>query len=209
MKLRTILTTAAALAISSTAIADPVVYEIESNYSAGNFSASWMHGATGCQGWGPNTEDKVYMCGDPLLPITGFIEGDLSGGVLNITGGTMNVGGTDYEVYEGQLGAFGGSAIWGINIEFFGEFLFESFLMGSGMPNMFDGDTMILWGQNLDAYAFDPGLRDAYRWGMDLYATRVSVPEPSVLALMLVGLAGVAVASRRRRTQSLAVAASA
>ncbi len=194
---------AAGVLVMTPAAADPVLYEIQSEYSAGGFSASWMHGATGCAGIGPNSEDTLYMCGNPQYAITGYIEGHLDDELLTITGGSMNVGGTDYDVYEGQLGTFGGSAVWGINIEHFGEFLFESLSMGSGMPNYFDGNSMVLWGQNLDAYVFDPGFRNPHRWGMDLYATRVKVPEPSALALFLMGLAALVVTTNRRRRSSL------
>jgi hypothetical protein len=185
------------LALGSAAHADLIRYEVRSDYQKDGFSASWMHGADGCTGTGPNSGDTLFMCGDPLLAISGVIEGQLVDGLLTITGGVLNVGGTHYDVYEGQMGAFGGDAVWGINIEHFGEFLFESFSMGSGMPNYFDGHTMILWGQNLDAYAFNPGFLDDRRWGIDLYA--VQVPEPGTLSLLALGLFGMAVAARRRR----------
>ena len=140
------------LGLASTASAVPVTYEIGS-YSAGGYSASWVHGATGCTapsslpGGGP-----LYMCGDPILPVTGIIEGDLIGGFLNVTGGSLLIDGLAYAVGGSGppdfLASVFGAAFGGFEIEGFGYFIYEPFNMGPGMPNYFDGDEMILWGQN-------------------------------------------------------------
>ena len=191
---------AAAILATGSAIANPipVTYDI-TDYSTSGFSASLLHGAEGCSSLGPNG-DRLYMCGSPHLDMFGNIDGSLEGGVLTITGGILNIGGTDYDVLGGSLG---GNNPWTLSIEEFGEFLFEGFDMGTGRPNSFDGDTMILWGQNEDAYACNPAESDCSqynRWGMDLYGeARVQVPEPGTLALFGIGLLGLALTSRRRK----------
>lgn len=182
------------------AIADPiqVTYDV-GTYSTGGYSASWVHGATGCSGSsGPDTELTLYMCGDPLYETTGTIAGMLDGGVLTITGGILNIGGTDYDVEGGELGG----VTWTLTIESFGTFLFEGFDWGDAKPNNFDGSEFILWGQNEAAYRCIPGDADCSeiwgdRWGIDLYGT-VRVPEPGTLALFGIGLLGLGLARRRK-----------
>ena len=196
------------LGLMASANATPVAYEIGS-YSAGGYSASWVHGATGCSGTQSMLPggSPLYMCGDPILPVTGIIEGDLINGFLTVTGGSLLIDGISYAVGGGAfppdfLTSVFGAAFGGFEIENFGYFIYEPFNMGPGMPNYFDGDEMILWGQNVAAYLCTPDEADSChfgpRWGIDIYGQRISVPEPGVLGLFGLGLLALG-ATRRRK----------
>jgi len=184
--------------LSIAANADPIVYEIES-YSTGNYSASWLHQASNCSGAGPDTGLPLCMSGGGLQSIFGTIEGDLVAGLLTITGGQLSIGGTAYDVLGGFLGAFGDGNIWSIDIESHGRFLFENIAMGSAGPNSFDGQELILWGQNIGAYycAQNQCVDNLTPWGIDLYGKAVAVPEPSTLILFGFGLLGIGFAKRK------------
>ena len=186
---------------TSVSFADPipVSYEI-GDYSTSGYSASWLHESTGCEAEGPAGE-SLYMCGAKTA-ISGVISGMLDGGVLQITGGVLNVDGTEYQFLDGTLGNFadllpGGA--YGFSVAGLGAFFFEPLGMGAGLPNFFDGDSMILWGQNAAAYKCAPNQAcDANRWGIDLYANRVTVSEPTTLALLGLGIAALGLQRRRR-----------
>ena len=187
------------LTMSGFALADPipVTYEI-GTYAEGGYSASWLHEATGCVTTG--SLGDLFMCGAAQV-LTGTLTGDLENGLLTNIGGVFYIGGESYNVLGGQLGVFENANIWSITVESLGVFLFESLYMGDGMPNFFDGDQLILWGQNLHAYNCDPRFADCSsysRWGIDLYGHKVSVSEPGTLALLGIGLLGVGISRRRK-----------
>ena len=184
--------------LTAAAYADPIIFEIESNYSAGGFQASYLHGSTGCRSAGPDSGETLYMCGNPLQSITGRIEGNLNGGQLQINGGSIQVGTASYDIYSGVINPFGTGDVSWFLMEHYGQFMFENISMGTGKPNYFDGNTMILWGQNMWAYNFDPGYFSDYRRGIDIVARKVTVPEPGTLSLLGLGLLGAALTRRRR-----------
>ena len=194
------------LALAAPADAFPVTYKI-GPYSTGGYSASWLHTASGCPGTGPDTGDTLYMCGY-ATPVTGLLTGTLDAGVFSIDGGYLNIFGHNFNVGLSSLGGdftnAAGDLLWFLNVDSFGTFSFESIAMGTGGPNHFGPDHFVLWGQNDDAYdcASLPYDSDAKKgclpWGVDLYGERVSVPEPGTLALLGIGLLGIALATRRR-----------
>lgn len=185
---------------SFAANADPIVYEIES-YTSGNFSASWLHHASNCGSNGPDSGIPLCMSGGGLQSIFGTIEGNLAAGILSITGGELTIGGNAHLVLGGALGAFGSAPAWPnawhIEIASLGTFYFEDIAMSSG-PNFFDGQQLILWGQNMAAYDCAINKCTDHRpWGIDLYGSAVSVPEPGTLALFGIGLIGMGLARRK------------
>lgn len=202
---KTVLTLAIALPSIASADPIPVTYEIGS-YAPGGFSASYLHESTGCpsaSGW--KTGKNMWMCNgssnDDLISITGSISGILGDdGILSNISGSLTDGTTTFTIVGGTLGAFGGGAVWNLAVNPFGSFYFESFSMGSGMPNYFDGNEMILWGQTLGSYYCQPTSTtcDGPRQGIDLYGKRVGIPEPGTLALFGTGLIGLGLAWRRR-----------
>jgi len=115
-------------------------------------------------------------------------------GVLTISDGVLIVEGEEFDILSGSLGGLGD---WFIDIQDLGTFYFEDLGMGDGMPNEFSLDQVVLWGQNALAYACNPQDDcDGYRFGIDLYASRASVPEPGTLALLGLGLLGMGAARK-------------
>ena len=201
MRNRQFLPALATLLLAATVHAVPVHFDVDSHYSAPSYRGSFLHGATGCNG----LHAELYMCGSFLDRITsGYINGDLSGGVLTITGGELNTV-NDTVVLTG--GTIGGAFTWFIETASHGlfEYVDLSAIPGSpytagNQPNSLTQSgstvTMVLWGQNrhsptlsgFDAARFDPGIE---KMGMDLVAV-ARVPEPTVLVLFLIGIAALA-----------------
>jgi len=210
---KTLLQTLAILVIGlpTLAVADPieVTYDVGKYYSpGGGYSASWVHLATGCKGTGSSGE-TLYMCGKKKS-IGGTITGLLDhSGVLTITGGLLTIPLHYFDlVYDDISGSLGGNDDWTISIAGLGNFLFEDFGMGPGGPNSFDGSEFVLWGQNEPAYRCRPNYFNwcgGPRLGLDLYGSGnpVHVPEPGTLALFGIGLLGLGLVRRRRRTATL------
>jgi len=201
------------------AMADPITIQISGSWSGSGFSASTLHAATGCSSNSDLAGASIHQCGAHGVndDITGgTLTGDLTGGVFSSITGTLTIGGVEVAVTGGSLGgAYYDVATptsladfnWFLDISGFGTFYFEDMLMGNTGPNRFDGETLVLWGQNEVAYGaasrcvFDESVQDFVctpsQRGMDLYGVRV--PEPATLALFGLGLMGLGVAKRKRR----------
>ncbi len=177
-----------------------IKYEIQA-FSGGNYSASWLHTATGCTGTGPNTGKRLYMCGYRTA-ITGQLTGTFEDDVFSINGGYLNIFGSNHAVGASRLGGdfsdTSNNLLWVLNVANFGSFYFEDINMING-PNFLDAQHFKLWGQNSDAYGCDSvgEKSECFPWGIDLYAKRV--PEPGTLALIAIGLFAFAMKSKRRR----------
>lgn len=185
-------------------------------YSTDGYSASWLHSAGGHPA--PSDldlnhdgfNDTLYMSPGPngiKISVTGMLGGDWDGTVLsNITGmlnSTMITGGS----LGGAYYSANMEPLWYLDLAGAGTFYFEEI---NGMINQIDENHLLLWGQNTTAYleedggCYTAGCTQQERWGMDLYGTAKSLPEPGTLLLMLLGLASMSlvlmpVAARRQK----------
>lgn len=194
------------LFVSGLANAIPVTYDVRSPYASANYSASWLHSATACNG----LHASLFMCGNVKESITsGFVTGDQAGGVLTISGGQLITASHTVDITGGRIGgAFG----WSVETAAHGTFEFldlspasvaGSPYTSSSQPNRFNtggpsADSFVLWGQNFAAPGLSSGnvmFQNAARWGIDLYAVRV--PEPSAFGLLVLGVIGLVLVRRR------------
>jgi hypothetical protein len=203
--------------LQATADTIPVSYEIgDYVHPNGGYSGSWLHAADNenCTGVGQDSGDTLYMCPssrDDLHNVRGILNGSFDSETDTLTigeedGGYLEVFDDEagswirFDILGGSLGgefADSGEANWFINVDELGTFAFENMQQVDGMPNQLGLDQFILWGQNREAYDCDPGECDN-RWGIDLFGTRHSVPEPGTLALLGIGLLGMGAARRIR-----------
>ncbi len=211
IKLKTICVTLALLTAPLTGQALPVTYDITSG-SAPGFSGSWLHAGTtqmGNSGFYANG-DKARITGSLTLDMSGSItaSGLLSGTgnlglgtdtwTIDITGGSsashLFVGGEmDLLSLDYNLSSLNGHASSGTF-----HFAARDFNGGTADdgPNYIDNDKLFLWGNNWvnangasDRAAFMNAGNPAL--GLDLYGVATAtVPEPSVLALLVMGLVG-------------------
>ncbi len=198
------------LCASWTASAEPIYhddiyvkFEIGA-YEHANYSASWMHGSTGCESQG--LYGLLYMCGGPLAALTGELYGwyDQEDGVLSYVTGFLTAGDYVATIVDGRLTSFSDFSDYSV-LYFENEdpVYFEAFSMGEGLPNFFDGNELILWGQNHWAYYCTPeeaelGECGGERYGFDLYGRNVPVSEPVTLGLFGIGLIVLGLSRRRR-----------
>lgn len=191
----------------STAHAVPVSYEVHSNYTAPNYSASWLHEATGCN----SLNAGLYMCGTKSRIESGTLSGDLNSGILSNVTGELR---TATQTIRVTAGVLGGAFAWYLTTDLYGtfEFLDLSALPGSpynasNQPNSFntsnDPNDLVLWGQNFAApglsSASTPFVNGVARRGIDLYAQRIPVLEPGTVLLLVVGVVGLVLVRRKQQ----------
>jgi len=189
-------------------------------YSTDGYSASWLHSAGGHPAPSDldlnhdGLNDTLYMSPGPegiKIALTGMLGGDWDGTILsNITGmlnGTMITGGS----LGGAYYSAAMDPLWYLDLADGGTFYFEQI---NGVINQIDATHLLLWGQNTAAYLGQDGgcvingCTQQRRWGMDLYGTAKSLPEPGTLFLMVLGLASMSLVlipvAVRRRTRAAA-----
>jgi hypothetical protein len=215
-KFNTICVAMALIAMPLTGQAIPVTYDITSG-SAPGFSGSWLHAGTTQMG------STGFFANGDAAHITGSLTLDMSGSVTasGLLSGTGNLGlGIDTWTIDITGGSSGSYAFVGGEMDLLslsydltsagghassGTFYFAARDFNGGTaddgPNYIDNDKLFLWGNNwLNANgagdradflaAGNPAL------GLDLYGV-AAVPEPGMLALLTMGLAGFGV--RRRK----------
>ena len=219
----------AALAICATPVmAEPVTYDVLS-VSGSGFSASWIHAATG--GAMTRDAVTYYGGGDKLWSLGGTILGDRdltgSGPKVNITGGSMTGTAAGGAAVLGlnpnaniAIAVNGGTVLHDLDNDgratgfldttitqgattvdvlfFFGDFSFA----GAANSMTADALTATLWGNSTTSPTRGTPVAIASdRLGIDLRLKGSPVPEPTSLALMALGAAGIAITRRRRKTR--------
>jgi hypothetical protein len=185
------------LLAAASAPAMTVTYDIKP-HTIGNWSGSFIHRATHFGGASDldldsdGFNDSLYTSGRSRR-ISGSLTGNWNGTTLTditgslwdfaVTGGSL--GGAYYSETNGVL-----APLWSLELEGAGTFYFEDMWI-----NQINQDTLTLWGQNLQAYLGSS--ENGKHYGLDLYG--VSLPEPSSIAILLLGLLAIPVVLARRR----------
>lgn len=150
---------------------------------------------------GDHTPDSLHFCARQSYAVTGVLLGDWDGTKLSISGGNIkdslvvggSLGGAYYSVGPDQSL----TPLWKIITQKWGTFIFED--LGNGL-NQIGQQSAILWGQNLKGYGLNldhcPGRNSCIAKSLSLYA-KTSVPEPTSLLLLALGLGAVAWTLRR------------
>lgn len=197
------------LLIGQAAWSVPATYTID-NGSLPGTSASWLYRVNNaCNGVSNldlnhnSKKDTLHFCGDTYYQATGQISGDWDGTKLTGLSGTL----LDGKILGGSLGgAFYGAnmtPLWTIITDLFGTFLFEEL---DPAVNVITENTLTLWGQNLVAYglretcarAAGPGVTGCKAKALDITGSVTSVPEPTSLLILALGLGAGAWAVRRQ-----------
>ena len=223
IKFKTICAALALLLAPLTGQALPVTYNITSG-SAPGFSGSWLHAGTdqmGTSGFFANGA-AARINGSLTLDMSGPVtaSGQLSGfgdfglggsnWTIDITGGSSGThqflgGEVDLLSLDYSLSSTNGHSSNGIF-----HFAARDFNGGpiENGPNYINNDILYLWGNNwvnengaIDRENFSIGYESQTfnnALGLDLYGEAVEVPEPGMLALLIIGLIGV---GAKRRLQ--------
>ncbi len=199
-----------ALLIGQAAWSLPVTYKIDLGALPSN-SANWLYRVNdACNAASDldlnhnNRADTLHFCGSQYYVATGVISGDWDGQKLSNLSGIL----LDGRILGGGLGGAFYSAtmqpLWTIVTDLFGTFVFEDLVPA---VNVIDESSLTLWGQNLVAYglretcarAAGPGTTACKGKALDIFAaTATAVPEPTAIALLALGLGGIAWTLRRR-----------
>lgn len=190
------------LLIGQVAWAIPATYTIDTGALPAS-SANWLYRVNNdCNGTssldlnGNSTADTLHFCGSEYFQAYGSVSGDWDGERLTGLSGTL----LDSKILGGSLGgAFYSAAmrpLWTIVTDLFGTFVFEEL---DPAVNLITKNALTLWGQNLVAYglsetcarAAGPGVTPCKAKALDIAST-VSVPEPTPLLMLLLGLGGMA-----------------
>lgn len=150
-----------------------------------------------------------YTSGPTFGILDGTLTGDLSGGLLTLDPGTLQLDspGWELQILGGQLteGLAGGSIDYALSN---GHHVFESgtFYFGPydfGGPNFVSGERIDLWGQNFLGRGPEwlCGKQDFLPLGLDISGTAPTpTPEPATMAMLGLGLGAAGLARRRRST---------
>ena len=197
------------LVIGQAAWALPATYTIDTAALPGSTANSLYRVNNDCNGTSNldlnanSTADTLHFCGSTYYEASGSISGDWDGEKLTGLTGTL----LDANIIGGSLGgAFYTptmTPLWSIVTDLFGTFVFEDL---DPAVNVITATTLTLWGQNWVAYglsetcarAAGPGTTSCKAKALDITGGTVSVPEPTTLLMLVLGLGGIAYTVRRQ-----------